>query len=102
MRSPARETDLQKRALDTPQVLIDLDLLDANIRRMADLVSLAGFRRRPHAKTHKLLQVAERQLAAGCDGLTVAKLGEAELFVDHAIDDVLIAYPLWGASKWER
>jgi D-serine deaminase-like pyridoxal phosphate-dependent protein len=102
MLAPSRETDLEKDALDTPQVLVDLDLLDANIRRMADLVAGTGARLRPHAKTHKLLQVAQRQLAAGCDGLTVAKLGEAELFVDHGIDDVLIAYPLWGARKWER
>jgi D-serine deaminase-like pyridoxal phosphate-dependent protein len=102
MLAPSRETDLEKDALDTPQVLVDLDLLDANIGRMAALVATTAVRLRPHAKTHKLLQVAQRQLAAGCDGLTVAKLGEAELFVHHGLDDVLIAYPVWGERKWER
>jgi D-serine deaminase-like pyridoxal phosphate-dependent protein len=88
--------------LDTPCLLLDLDRLDRNIRRMADLIAAAGVRLRPHAKTHKLAQVAERQLAAGCDGLTVAKLGEAEMLVGHGILDLFIAYPLWGPRKWER
>jgi D-serine deaminase-like pyridoxal phosphate-dependent protein len=89
-------------ALDTPCLLVDLDRLGANIRRMAELASSAGVRLRPHAKTHKLIQVAKQQLAAGCDGLTVAKLGEAELLAEHGIDDLFVAYPLWGAGKWER
>ena len=96
------ETGVGKDLLDTPCPVVDLSRLDANIQRMADLVASAGVRLRPHAKTHKLVQVAERQLAAGCSGLTVAKLGEAELFVDHGIDDIFIAYPLWGVRKWER
>jgi D-serine deaminase-like pyridoxal phosphate-dependent protein len=89
-------------APDTPCLLLDLDRLDANIRRMAALATAAGVRLRPHAKTHKLVEVARRQLAAGCDGLTVAKLGEAELLAGHGVDDLLIAYPLWGPRKWER
>ncbi len=88
--------------LDTPSLLLDLDKLDANIARMADLVAAAGVALRPHAKTHKLAHVAARQIAAGSQGLTVAKLGEAEMLVGHGIDDILIAYPLWGAGKWER
>jgi D-serine deaminase-like pyridoxal phosphate-dependent protein len=97
-----QETGVETEALDTPCLLLDLDRLDANIQRMAELVASAGVRLRPHAKTHKLVPVARRQLAAGCDGLTVAKLGEAELLVGHGIDDLLITYPLWGAHKWER
>jgi D-serine deaminase-like pyridoxal phosphate-dependent protein len=89
-------------ALDTPCLLLDLERLDANIRRMADLTTAARVRLRPHAKTHKLVEVARRQLAAGCDGLTVATLGEAELLAGHGVDDLLIAYPLWGERKWER
>jgi D-serine deaminase-like pyridoxal phosphate-dependent protein len=89
-------------AVDTPCLVLDLDRLGANIRRMAELVAAAGVALRPHAKTHKLIQVARRQLAAGAAGLTVAKLGEAELLTEHGIDDLLIAYPVWGAGKWER
>lgn len=89
-------------AVDTPCLVLDLDRLDANIRRMAELVAAAGVALRPHAKTHKLIQVARRQLAASAAGLTVAKLGEAELLAEHGIDDLLIAYPVWGAGKWER
>jgi D-serine deaminase-like pyridoxal phosphate-dependent protein len=88
--------------LDTPCLLVDVDRLDGNIRRMAELIGDAGVRLRPHAKTHKLAQVAKRQLAAGCHGLTVAKLGEAEMLVSHGVEDVFIAYPLWGPRKWER
>lgn len=88
--------------LDTPRLLLDEERLDRNIDRMARLARRAGVSLRPHAKTHKLLPVAERQLAAGCGGLTVAKLGEAELFARHGIRDLFIAYPVWGAAKWRR
>jgi D-serine deaminase-like pyridoxal phosphate-dependent protein len=88
--------------LETPRLLVELDRLDRNIERMAGLTADAGVSLRPHAKTHKLLQVADRQIAAGCAGLTVAKLGEAELFVRHGIDDLFVAYPIWGEEKWRR
>jgi D-serine deaminase-like pyridoxal phosphate-dependent protein len=100
--SQRREIGLPKDELDTPCLLLDLDLLDSNICRMAELASSASVRLRPHAKTHKLVQVAERQIAAGSEGLTVAKLGEAELFAEHGVRDLFIAYPLWGERKWER
>ena len=57
---------------------------------------------RPHAKTHKTRQVAERQLAHGAVGLTVAKLGEAEAMVDAGFDDLFVAYPLVGELKLRR
>lgn len=79
----------------TPQVVIDQDVLDRNITRMAANVREKGLRLRPHAKTHKVLQIADRQLAAGAVGLTVATVGEAEVFADHGVDDLFIAYPLW-------
>ncbi|HVC80714.1 MAG TPA: alanine racemase, partial [Chloroflexota bacterium] len=88
--------------LDTPFLLIDLDRLEANITRMAAIARANGVALRPHAKTHKLPPIAHRQLAAGSPGLTVAKLGEAEVFADHGIEDFFIAYPLWGEIKWER
>jgi D-serine deaminase-like pyridoxal phosphate-dependent protein len=96
------EMGAEKSQLDTPRLVLDLPRLDRNIERMARLADDAGVALRPHAKTHKLLPVAERQIAAGCHGLTVAKLGEAELFAAHGVRDLFIAYPLWGARKWER
>lgn len=81
--------------IPTPQVVVDQDVLDRNITRMAAHVRETGLRLRPHAKTHKVLQIADRQLAAGAVGLTVATIGEAEVFADHGVDDLFIAYPLW-------
>jgi D-serine deaminase-like pyridoxal phosphate-dependent protein len=88
--------------LDTPSLVVDLDRMERNIARMAAIAHAAGVALRPHAKTHKTPQIGHRQRAAGSPGLTVAKLGEAEVFIDGGIDDLFIAYPLWGEPKWER
>ena len=88
--------------LDTPSLLIDLDVLERNIAEMADVARTAGVRLRPHTKSHKSPEIARMQLAAGASGITVAKLGEAEVMVDAGIDDVLVAYPLVGEVKLER
>src|SRR5215831_9888976 len=77
--------------LDTPAVLVDLDLLERNIARMAAFAREHGVQLRPHAKSHKTLQIAERQRTAGSSGLTVAKLDEAEAFLDHGFDDLFVA-----------
>jgi len=81
--------------ITTPEVLIDVDILDRNIARMAAATQARGLRLRPHAKTHKVLEIAERQLAAGAVGLTVATIGEAEVFAKAGVRDIFIAYPLW-------
>src|SRR5947209_2757498 len=88
--------------LDTPSLIVDLDRLERNIARMAAIARDGGVDLRPHAKTHKIPQIGHLQLAAGSPGLTVAKLGEAEVFADGGITDLFIAYPLWGELKWER
>jgi D-serine deaminase-like pyridoxal phosphate-dependent protein len=98
----AAEVGIESDRIETPRLLLEVDRLDRNIERMAQLAADAGVSLRPHAKTHKLLQVADRQVAAGCAGLTVAKLGEAELFARHGIGDLFVAYPVWGAGKWRR
>ena len=79
----------------TPYLHLDLDRLDANLAGTADRARAAGVGLRPHAKTHKSPDVAARQLAAGAVGLTVATLGEAEVFADAGFDDLFVAYPLW-------
>lgn len=82
-------------SLQTPEVLIDLDILQRNINELAGVVAARGQRLRPHAKTHKITQLAELQLAAGACGLTVATVGEAETFAEAGVQDLFIAYPLW-------
>jgi D-serine deaminase-like pyridoxal phosphate-dependent protein len=88
--------------LDTPVALVDVNVLEANLAAMS--ARLAGSRaaHRPHTKTHKTRQIAERQLAHGARGLTVAKLGEAEALVEAGFDDLLVAYPLVGRPKLTR
>jgi D-serine deaminase-like pyridoxal phosphate-dependent protein len=88
--------------LDTPMPVIDLDVMDANIRRLADYARGHEIALWPHAKTHKVPAIAALQLAAGAGGITVAKPGEAEVMAAHGIGPLLIHYPCYGAEKWER
>ncbi|MFL5670136.1 MAG: alanine racemase [Chloroflexota bacterium] len=81
-------------ALATPVVVVDLDRTDSRIRAMATLMRERGIALRPHAKTHKSVEIARRQIAAGATGLTVATVGEAEVFADAGLTDLFIAYPL--------
>lgn len=88
--------------LDTPVPVVDLPRLTRNIARMAERIAATPARLRPHVKTHKTRHVAALQRDAGADGLTVAKLGEAEAFADAGFDDLFIAYPLIGERKVRR
>ncbi|CAN5723363.1 D-TA family PLP-dependent enzyme [soil metagenome] len=88
--------------LDTPVALVDVDVLEANLARMAERVAGTPVTHRPHSKTHKTRQVAERQRVHGARGFTVAKLGEAEAMAEAGFDDLLVAYPLVGRIKLER
>jgi len=81
--------------LDTPALYIDLDRLERNIARMQEQCRAWGVDLRPHVKTHKIPEIAKLQLDGGAIGITVAKLGEAEVLPG---DDVLIAYPLLKAK----
>lgn len=81
--------------LSTPAVVIDQRILQANIDRVAASTAERGLALRPHAKTHKVPEIARRQMEAGAVGLTVATIGEAEIFAGAGIDDLFIAYPLW-------
>ncbi|MHB1906711.1 MAG: alanine racemase [Acidimicrobiales bacterium] len=88
--------------LDTPALVVDLDRLEANVEAMAARARAAGVRLRPHTKTHKTPEIARLQVAAGAAGITVAKLGEAEVMAAAGLTDILVAYPLVGAAKLER
>jgi len=84
--------------LDTPAVYVDLDALERNIAKMQELSRRWGVGLRPHTKTHKIPEIARMQLQAGARGITVAKIGEAEVMPG---DDVLVAYPIM-AEKLPR
>jgi D-serine deaminase-like pyridoxal phosphate-dependent protein len=88
--------------LDTPCLVVDLDVAERNVRRIQALVDQAGVKLRPHTKTHKSAYFARMQVEAGARGLACAKLGEAEVMADAGFDDILIAYPLIGPLKMER
>ena len=84
--------------LETPSVYVDLDVMERNIRTMQERCRGWGVGLRPHTKTHKIPEIARMQLEAGAIGITVAKVGEAEVLPG---DDVLIAYPIM-ADKLPR
>jgi D-serine deaminase-like pyridoxal phosphate-dependent protein len=89
--------------LATPCLVIDIDIVEANARRMGEAVASRGIALRPHVKTHKSVRLAQIQLEAGAHGVTVGTLGEAEVMAAGGIDDIFIAYPLWADdSKSER
>jgi D-serine deaminase-like pyridoxal phosphate-dependent protein len=88
--------------LETPCLVVDSDVLQRNIDRMAEVARDAGVALRPHVKTHKTLTVGHRQIAAGASGITVAKIGEAEVFADAGFTDILIAYQIVGEAKIRR
>ena len=85
--------------LDTPAVVIDLDVMDRNLSRMAAYCRKHNLLLRPHTKSHKIPELAKLQLASGASGITVAKLSEAEVMLEAGITDILIAYPIVGEKK---
>ena len=84
--------------LDTPCLVIDLDVVERNIGRLQAALDERGIRLRPHFKTHKLVPIARMQVEAGANGLTAGTLGEAEVLADAGIDDILVAYPVWASG----
>ena len=88
--------------LDTPALIIDLNVMERNLARLADYARGHGLRWRPHTKTHKIPALARRQIELGAAGLTVAKVGEAEVMLDANPPDLLVAYPIVGRSKLDR
>lgn len=81
-------------SLRTPALLLDVDVLERNLQTMAERTDGLGVRLRPHIKTHKSVEVAERQRTLGARGITVSTLFEAEVFAEHGFDDITWAFPL--------
>ena len=80
--------------IETPALLLDLDVVERNLAFMAGRARELGVRLRPHAKTHKCAELGRRQLARGAAGFTVATLTEAEAFVAGGISDLTWAFPI--------
>ncbi|HUZ11844.1 MAG TPA: DSD1 family PLP-dependent enzyme [Caulobacteraceae bacterium] len=91
-----------RRALNTPALVLDIEALDRNIAAMAAFAAARGLKLRPHAKTHKSVDIARRQIAAGALGVCCAKLGEAEALADGAVEGLLITSPVVGEAAVER
>lgn len=93
---------LTKSQIPTPALLLDSDLLEANLSRMAQAVKQSGKQLRPHAKAHKCPEIARRQIAHGACGISVATVAEAELMAAHAIPGILLTSPLGDPAKIAR
>ncbi len=88
--------------LETPAVVVDLDIMEENIRSLSDYCGRHGLGLRPHTKTHKIPAIAKMQIQSGCHGITVAKVGEAEVMANAGLNNILVAYPVLGETKLER
>ena len=75
--------------IDTPALVIDEVVLDQNIEHMATFAKRQGVDLRPHTKTHKMPKLAEKQVQSGAKGITVAKVGEAEIMAVYGQKDIL-------------
>jgi len=88
--------------IDSPALVVDLDVMEANLASMAALTGAHGIDLWPNIKGHKIPALAWRQLRAGAAGVTCQKLAEAEVMVDAGVADVLVAVQVIGAYKVER
>ena len=90
------------KALDTPCLVVDLDIMMKNIKEMQEKANKYGVNLRPHTKTHRTPALAKLQVEAGAKGITVAKVGEAEVMAEAGLEDIFIANQIYGVQKVER
>ena len=88
--------------LETPVVLIDLDVVEVNIQQAQSLFDDLGIGFRPHIKTHKLPFLAELQMKQGAIGIAAQKVSEAEVFVSAGFTDILLCFNLLSPAKIAR
>ncbi|MEH7378904.1 D-TA family PLP-dependent enzyme [Bacillus sp. JJ1533] len=93
---------MKKNELDTPSLLIDREIMMDNIERMQSYANKYGVTLRPHTKTHKMPALAKLQVDAGSKGITVAKVGEAEVMAENGLNDIFIANEIVGEIKLQR
>ena len=88
--------------VDTPALLIDLDVFERNMEFMQNRIDRAGVRLRPHAKTHKCASIAQRQIALGAVGICCQKTSEAEALAQAGVPDIMVTNQVVGTRKTER
>ena len=91
-----------RRSLNTPALVLDLEMLDRNIAEMASFAKAHKVNLRPHSKTHKSADIARRQIAAGALGVCCAKLGEAEALGEAGIESLHITSPVVTPQAIDR
>ncbi|MFZ5943228.1 MAG: D-TA family PLP-dependent enzyme [Bacillota bacterium] len=88
--------------LDTPALIVQKNVMESNIKEMQKKADRFGVNLRPHTKTHRTPAIAKLQVEAGAKGITVAKVGEAEVMAEAGLDDIFIANEIYGVKKMER
>ncbi|MBU7031280.1 MAG: alanine racemase [Theionarchaea archaeon] len=89
--------------IDTPALLIDLDIMEKNLKTMADFYKKTpGAALRPHQKGHRLPLVAKKQIDTGASGVSITALGLAEYYVSCGIENILITNEIEGTNKMRR
>lgn len=95
-------TERSLETIDTPALLIDRDRLERNLAWMQEKADRFGVKLRPHTKTHRCPALARKQEELGAKGITVAKLGEAEVMAREGLTDIFIANEIVGPIKLRR
>jgi len=96
------EAGMALEEVDTPALVVELDVMEANLTEMARRAAEAGVRLRPHSKTHKCAEISLRQMALGAVGVCCQKVSEAEAQVEHGVSNVLISNQVVGGRKIAR
>src|SRR5438067_11496347 len=86
----------------TPVAVVDEEIVERNLARMAKLAADNHVKLRPHANTHKIAHMAQRQMAHAAVGETCANITEAEVVADAGLDDLLKSQPPVGRPYRER
>lgn len=95
-------TEKYKSDLETPCLVLDVDILERNLKKMQAVVEHAGKNIRPHVKTHKCSALAKRQIEVGAIGVCAAKVSEAEALVKAGVENILITGPVVTPNKVEK
>jgi D-serine deaminase-like pyridoxal phosphate-dependent protein len=88
--------------LETPVPVVDMDRMEANINRLQTYLDEHKIASRPHIKTHKIPEIAQKQMDAGAVGITCQKLSEAEVMADAGFNDIFVPYNIVGERKLKR
>ena len=88
--------------IETPCAVVDLDVMENNLRRCQSYLDGHGIALRPHIKTHKIPEFAHLQIRLGAKGINCQKLGEVAVMVDAGITDILLTYNIVGQAKLDR